>query len=208
MNKGEIIDFDVLRLQAELDTFNKTQRIPESILYSGEDMCSRINPIKHKLSAHYQELAEKYTSEYCNHIKRNIDIIQQELRHEYSETMNNLATNHSLFAFESVLQRYRHNINAVRALYYETRSITRNYQPDNDYHVWLRATVTDAEINTAIIDALEKDSSKLHDIVKKYYYPITKHTKSVPLELLHAKSTLAEYKHYTKLFCGVRHWKK
>ena len=64
MSKGEIIDFNVLRIQSELDKYQRTKTIPHSLL----DGIYSIEEIKEfyfdKLTPKYKRLANKLYKEY------------------------------------------------------------------------------------------------------------------------------------------------
>lgn len=206
MSKGQLIDFVVLRLQNELDKFQRTKTIPHTILEGTYDILDITEKYYEDFPPKYKRLAKKLSKEYHDNLDANLEGLQVSLRKEYTYTMDNLSTGHHSFKFTNVLIKYRKNINPVRALYYETRDIQRRYHPDNEYHAWLAALVTDKEYNNIILDALLKDIAKLERIVKRFYYPLVNHTNSIPLELFHAKSTIKDFRHFYTVFTEVQSW--
>lgn len=206
MNKGQLIDFVVLRLQNELDKFQRTKTIPHTILEGTYDITDLTETYFDQFSPEYQMLAIKLAEEYHVKISESIDSLKIALRKEYTHVMQNLATTHNSFIFDNILIKYRKSINPVRSLYYETRELQRRYDPDNDYHVWLAGLVTDKEYNNIILDAIQKDIAKLERIVKRYYYPMVCNQDIMPLELVHAKSTIKDFRHYYNIFEEVQSW--
>jgi hypothetical protein len=102
------------------------------------------------------------------------------------------------------MNSYRPGINPVRALYYQSRDVTRRYNPENPFHYWLIDLVEDTEFNNIILDALAKDVRKLERIIKRYYFPLVNHGDGIPLELFHAKQQLKDFKHYYLFFRGIK----
>tara|TARA_B100002019_G_C21202804_1_gene564975 strand:+ start:421 stop:1053 length:633 start_codon:yes stop_codon:yes gene_type:complete len=207
MSKGEIIDFVVLRIQSELDRYQRTKTIPHSILDGTYDIEEVADLYIDKLTPKYQRLAKKLQKEYYENITDNLDGLKETLRKEYTSVMNNLNTNHDSFYFSEVMNLYRPDMNPVRALYYQTREVIRRYNPEDPHHYWLIDLITDREYNNIICDALAKDLKKLERILKRYYIPITQLDDWVPLELFHARRTVQDYRHFYSFFQDVLHWK-
>ena len=206
MKKGEIIDFVVLRIQSELDRYQRTKTIPHSILDGTYDIEEVAGLYIDKLTPKYQMIAKRLHKEYNQHIAENIESLREALRREYTSVMKNLHTNHSSFYYSDVMNLYRPDMNPVRALYYQTREVIRRYNPEDPHHYWLIDLVTDREYNNIICDALAKDVKKLERIIKRYYFSIVKHSDGVPLELFHAKRTLQDYRHFYNFFADIKHF--
>ena len=122
--------------------------------------------------------------------------------------MNNLNTTHDSFWFKDVMNLYRPNMNPVRALYYQTREVTRRYNPEDPHHYWLKDLITDREFNNILLDALSRDIKKLERIIKRYYLPLTEVSQDVPLELFHAKQQLKDFRAYYLFFDSTKSWDK
>lgn len=206
MSNGEIINFVVLRIQNELDKYKRTKTIPHTILEGTYDIVDVTETYFDQLPKKYQRLAIKLKLDYCKHVKDSIESLKYALRTEYHNVISNLATDHESFKFDNILIKYRRNINPVRALYYETRELQRKYNPSNEYHLWLAGLVTDKSYNNIILDALQKDIAKLERIVKRYYYAMINFTETMPLELVHAKSTIKDFRHYYNIFEEIQSW--
>lgn len=203
---SEVVDFVLLRIQHELEKYSKSKTIPFDLLegaYSIDDIKEHYYD---KLDSKYQKLADKLINAYEKKIKENLDSLKHALRKDYTSTINLLETESAEFKFPSVLVKYRANINPIRALFYEVREITRSYNLDNDYHVWLIGLLSDHEYNNKIIDALSVDIKRLERIVSRYYLPMTKYTDSIPLELFHARQLIKDFRHYKNTFMTVKSW--
>lgn len=203
---SEVVDFVLLRIQHELEKYSKSKTIPFDLLegaYSIDDIKEHYYD---KLDSKYQKIADKLINAYEKKIKENLDSLKHALRKDYTSTINLLETESAEFKFPSVLVKYRANINPIRALFYEVREITRSYNLDNDYHVWLIGLLSDYEYNNKIIDALSVDIKRLERIVSRYYLPMTKYTDSIPLELFHARQLIKDFRHYKNTFMTVKSW--
>ena len=159
-----------------------------------------------KLSSKHQKLADKIYKEYLEKIDENIDTLKKAMKKDYARVVKNMATEHESFYFKEIMNLYRPSINPVRALYYQTRDVTRRYNPEHPYHYWLIDLVSDLEFNNIILDALRKDIGKLERIIKRYYFPLVKKTEGVPLEMFHAKQQLKDFRHYYQFFRSVKDW--
>jgi len=205
MSKGEVIDFTVLRIQNELDKFRRTKTIPHTILEGTYDI-DEINDVYYnKLPVKYQKIASQLLTQYKKHINENIVSLKLALRKDYTKCMSTLATDSDSFRFSNLITRYRKDINPIKALYYETREIQRRFDPTNEHHAWVKSIVTDISYNNIILDALAKDIKALERIIKRYYYPITK-TEGIPLELVHAKLMVKDFRFYYTVFEEIRTW--
>jgi len=66
--------------------------------------------------------------------------------------------------------------------------------------------VTDVAYNNIILDALGKDIANLEKIIKRFYFPIVHNTNNIPLELVHAKTTIKDFRHYYQVFKDIKKW--
>ena len=196
MSKGEIIDLVVLRIQSDLDIFQRTKTIPHTILEGTYDIEEIKNVYYDDLSAKHKKIADKLYKEYYERIEENVDSLKLAMKKDYARVVKNLASEHESFYFKEIMNSYRPGMNPLRALYYQTRDVIRRFNPEHPYHYWLIDLVTDLEYNNIILDALRKDIRKLERIIKRYYFPLVKNSEGVPLELFHAKQQLKDFKHY------------
>lgn len=197
--KGEVLDFDILRIQSELDKYQRTKSLPHIIL-DGVYSLEEIFELYDKLSPKYQRIADKLKREYTQIAEENVDTLKRSLNKEYSYTMNNLATEHDSFVFAVIMNRHRTDINPVRALYYEAREVARRYNPEKDYHQHVMGILSDRDFINIVLDALLKDIQRLEKIIKRFYMPIVTYSNSIPLELFHAKQTVSDFRHYYEFF--------
>ena len=64
MSKGEIIDLVVLRIQSDLDIFQRTKTIPHTILEGTYDIEEIKNVYYDDLSAKHKKIADRLYKEY------------------------------------------------------------------------------------------------------------------------------------------------
>ena len=100
--------------------------------------------------------------------KKNLESLKTAMKRDYDRVFKNMASAHESFRYRQIMNLYRPGINPIRALYYQTRDVSRRYNPEHPYHYWLIDLVTDLEYNNIILDALKKDISKLERIIKRY----------------------------------------
>lgn len=201
--KGEVINFEILRIQSELEKYQKTESLPHIILDGVYSLDEIFDLYYDQLSDKHKKIADDLKINYTQTVERCITSLRLSLKKEYSYTMKNLSTEHESFRFTLVLNKYRHGINPVRALYYEFREVSRRFTSTNEYHVWLIDTLTDYNFKNILLDALLKDIQRLEKIIKRFYIPIVKNSNSVPLELFHAKQTVSDFRHYYDTFANI-----
>ena len=68
MSKGEIIDFVVLRIQNDLDKFQRTKTIPHTLLEGTYDIEEIKNVYYDSLSPKHQKIADRLYKEYNERI--------------------------------------------------------------------------------------------------------------------------------------------
>lgn len=200
-----LIDFVCVRIANELDKYHKTKTIPHDLLdsvYCVEDIEACIP----QLSKKHQRIAKKLIKEYSANMEQNIDSLKASLKKEYASALENARSRDDIFWFPHIAQKYRSDINPLRALYYECREMVRTYSPDNEKHVWLAGLITDPEFNHIILDALAHDIKRIERLLKRYYWPLLKHDDSIPLELFHARQLIKDARHYHNFFDNIRNW--
>ncbi len=203
---NDVVDFVLLRIQNELEKYQRTKTIPFDLLEGAYSIDDIKNSYYEKLSAKHKKIADALVREYEKKIKQSLDSLKRALRKDYTSTISQLETESADFKFPSVLVKYRTNINPIRALFYEAREIIRSYNPDNEYHTWLLGLLTDCEYNNKIVDALSIDIKRLEKIVSRYYLPMIKYTDSIPLELFHARQLIKDFRHYRNTFITIKSW--
>lgn len=203
---NDVVDFVLLRIQNELEKYQRTKTVPFDLLEGAYSIDDIKTSYYEKLSTKHKKIADSLIREYEKKIKESLDSLKHALRKDYTSTINLLETESAEFKFPSVLVKYRANINPIRALFYEVREIIRSYNPDNEYQAWLIGLLTDHEYNNKIVDALSIDIKRLERIVSRYYLPMTQHTDSIPLELFHARQLIKDFRHYKNTFITVKSW--
>jgi len=203
---SSVIDFICIRIQAELDKFEKTKTLPHDLLdgiWSIED----IEKCKPHMSTAYQKRAEKLIKEYSQNMHKDLASLRESLKKEYAHGLKNSRTRSQEFIFPNIMKKYRTDINPIRAIYYETRNMVRRYNPDNHNHQWLAELVTDKAFNNAMLDALEHDIKRIEKILKRYYWPLLKlNEKQIPLELFHARQHIKDARYYYEFFLNMQDW--
>jgi hypothetical protein len=200
MSKGEVIDFEILRIQNELEYFHRTNSLPHSFLDGRHDIDELLSLHYVKLSAKHQELADLLKKDYGVIVSKTMAKMKRKLSTEYLHLMNNLASEHKSFRFDFMEEKYRPGLNPLRALYYEVREVSRRYNSENPDHQWIVGILTDGTYKRIVIHALNKDIRKLEKLVKTFYRPMVLHTKGAPLELFHVKQMLSDFILYRETF--------
>ena len=201
--KGEVIDFEVLRIQSELENYSRTETLPHLLLNGAYNLDEVFNAYYDKLTPKHKLIADHLKSNYATTLTNCITSLRIALKKEYVAVMNDLSSEHEAFIFEHVLNKYRPGINPLRALYYEIREVKRTFSSENDYHIWLVELLTDKGFRNILEDALTKDIKRLEKIIARYYVPIVKNSTDIPLELFHAKQTISDFRHYATVFRDI-----
>ena len=202
---SDIINFVCVRIQGELDTFEKTSTIPHTLLDSVFTV-DEIMECRQYLSPKYQDLADRLINEYSSTMEKSMESMRKALKQEYNAILNNAYTQSNDFWFPMIAQHYRADINPVRALYYEVRTMVNAYNHDNEKHVWLAGLITDKGFNNQLLDALSADISQIEKLLKRYYWPMLKHSTNIPLELFHARQVMKDARHYYQFFKNLQDW--
>ena len=91
MSKGEIIDLVVLRIQSDLDIFQRTKTIPHTILEGTYDIEEIKNVYYDDLSAKHKKIADRLYKEYYERIEENVDSLKLAMKKDYARVVKNLA---------------------------------------------------------------------------------------------------------------------
>ncbi len=201
--KGEVIDFEVLRIQSELENYSRTETLPHLLLNGAYNLDDIFDAYYDKLTPKHKLIADHLKSNYDTTLTHCITSLRIALKKEYVAVMNDLSSEHEAFIFEHVRKKYRPGMNPLRALYYEIREVKRTFSSENDYHVWLVELITDKGFRNILEDALTKDIKRLEKIIARYYLPIVKNSTDIPLELFHAKQTISDFRHYATVFRDI-----
>ena len=201
----KLINFKCIRIQSELDRYQRSKVIPHDLLEGAFDI-QDIENCMEQFTKKHQRIARRLIDQYTANINNSLEACKAALRKDYAATISTLATGSTEFMFPTVLYQYRSDINPVTALYYESRELVRSFNPESEKHQWLLGVVTDKEFNNKIIAALSKDIKRLERIIQRYYLPLNKLNKHIPLELFHARQLTKDFKHYTTVFNSIMYW--
>jgi len=202
---SDLIDFKCVRIQSELDRFNRTKTIPHDLL-EGVFTVADVEDCLPSFSKKYQNIAKRFLKTYKSDISKNLKDLKHALRKDYTATINTLNTKKHEYIFPQLQRKYRPGLNPVSVLYYEAREMLRSYDPTSHMHIWLHGLVTDNEYNNRILDALTRDMRRLERVISRYYWPLTQLDDNIPLELFHARQMTKDFKHYYTFFTTVRYW--
>lgn len=202
---SDIVDFICLRIQSELDRYQKTKTIPHDLI-EGTFTVDDVESCMTHMSKRHARIAKKLIKDYTETSFENLSSLKHALRIDYASTFNSLQTSSTDFMFPTVLSRYRANINPVRALYYDVREVVNRYNVENERHVWLRELITDRSFNNKLCDAIAVDIKRLERLIKRYYWAVSQMDDSIPLELFHARQMIKDFRHYYQFFTNAREW--
>lgn len=205
---ADIIDLKFAKLISDLDYFIETNSIPSGFLdgtYSDHTLKSYRASLDELYQCAIDKISDRIKKQTCNKINK----LRQQLKKDYIDVMNNLATTDQKFMFPTVLHKYRFGINPVRAIHYDATQMIRHFDRDNPEHLWLADLLTDPNFNKSVIDALNQDLADLNKIIEKYYghSNLTSSTKNLPVELFHAVYTTEDFLSYRKFFDEIRDWR-
>lgn len=200
---SDVVEFLCIKIQAYLDDYKNSQTIPED-LFEGIITVDDIEQCISVLPDQYKTLGFALIRSYTRELQKNLQTVKQNLRKEYYRSLESLKTTDYDLAFPSVINRYRPDINPVAALYYDAREMTRNFNPEDERHIWLHSILVQPKLNNRILDALSSDIRELERIVKKYYWPLTQLDSHIPLELFHARQLIKDFSQYYVFFAGIR----
>lgn len=202
----DVLNFVCIRIQSELDKFEKTKTIPHDLLdgvWTVDDIEQCIDSYDKK----HQRLANRLIKVYSAKAGENLETLREALRRDFIAIGKNARSRTSEFAFPTVLSRYRSGINPIRALYYDCREMVRRYNPINDRHVWLADLMNDLQFTNRLLECIESDTKKLERLIKRYYWPITKaDPNNIPLELFYAKQMIKDGRFYYQFFSEIQTW--
>lgn len=205
MENNDIISFKCVRIQSELDRYQRSKVIPRDLI-EGAFCIDDIQECMGHFNKKHQKIASCLINAYTVNMEKHLDEIKASLREEYSTVIDNLESNSSEFQFPTVLHRYRPDINPVTALYYESRELIRRFNANDPRHEWLLGLLQDREFSNRMVDALSKDIIRLERIISRYYWPMHKLSNDIPLELFHARQLTTDFKHYITMFTSILEW--
>jgi hypothetical protein len=205
MENQDIISFKCVRIQSELDRYQRSKVLPRDLI-EGAFSIDDVTECMGKFSKKHQRIASKLIDAYTVNMEKHLDEIKKSLRSEYSVVIQNLESSSSDFQFPTVLRRYRSDIHPITALYYDSRELIKRFNANNPRHEWLLGLLQDREFSNRMVDALSKDIIRLERIISRYYWPMHKLSNDIPLELFHARQLTTDFKHYITMFNSILEW--
>jgi len=204
---AQVISLACIKVQLAIELFTKTSVISDDLLH-GVLCVQDITDCLPDLNPDMQEAAHQLISKYTLIQRKNIKKVKAQLHADYLNCMENLHTNADHFRIPEMLLRYRHNINPVKAMYYEVREMVGSKgKPNNQCYSWLKTRITDEHFNATLLNAIQADLVVLERFVKKYYWTVTRLDQSaIPLEIFHAKQMVQDFKHYLKVYTWMLDW--
>ena len=202
---SDVVDLVCLRILSEIDKFILTKTLPHGLL-DGMFTVDDIERCFDCFEGAQRTAADQLIINYRNFVASNYSDFRELLRAEYTILTTSLSTEDTEFIVPSVMSNYRKNINPVRALYYDARELVRAYNSDSEYDIWLSNLVQSPEFNSKIQEALAIDISRLDKMIRRYYWPMVNGSKQIPLELLHARQQLRDFRHYYEFFRNLKDW--
>ena len=197
-----------IRMIRDLEEFSKKQTISGFVLkYLKEngiektkfyEFCSGMT------RKQIRSLHKILVNAYYYHTKDNNEIdlqIRYDLEDAYFTITNNLITKSTEYCFPSVLNKYRRDINPVRALYFDILELEFDLEhPDNNqqfiiskFHdqIFFKKLMRDIETD---INSLEKIEYKFNDAKKSYPFF------TLPLSFYHTQEIIKDMKKWLKTF--------
>ena len=98
---SDLINFVCVRVQAELNLFEKTSTIPHTLL-DGVFTVDDIIDCRQYLSPRYQDLADKLVNEYTTMTEKSIESMRRSLKQEYNAIFQNAYTKSNNFWFPAI----------------------------------------------------------------------------------------------------------
>jgi len=203
--KNNVLHIKCARIKEDIEHYRSTGIIPKA-LRMGEYTLTDMIKCYPEFDTDTTRVAEILNKNYSRLQRAALTDLKSKLRAEYANVITNLETNNPDFMFPTILGQYRPDINPVRALYYEIREMTRDFNPKNARHLWLMSIIQEHEFNDRVLKALSTDVANLKQIVEKYDNPLLLLDNSIPLELFHAKQEIKDFKHYYNVLKIARDW--
>jgi hypothetical protein len=83
---SEVVDFVLLRIQHELDKYQKTKTVPFDLLEGAYSINEIKNDYYNNLNSKYKKIADRLIADYEKKIKENLNSLKSALRKDYTST--------------------------------------------------------------------------------------------------------------------------
>ena len=201
----DVINFDVVRLTSELNKYHKHKAIPTSFM-NGTWTIPHLLNIYDELDIRHQGIADALIEQYKVTLQSSSEGLYKSLVNEYKSFLSTQATRDPRCNFPPVMNKYRRNINPIRALTYEIREMAYSFNPKGDHHQWLASLITDPNNYHRIIQDIIKDRQRVDVIINFYHPAYVGAGLPMPLELRHLQTLRTDLLEYAKLFTEFRNY--
>ena len=201
----DIINFDVVRLTTELNKYHKHKSIPTSF-FNGTWTIPHLLKIYDELESYHQNIADNLIEQYKVSVQSSSEGLYKSLVNEYKAFLSTQTTRDQRWYYPPVMNKYRHNINPIRALTFDVREMAYVGNASSSHHQWLSDLITDPNFYHRVIQDIIKDRERV-DIILNFYHPayITAGL-DIPFELKHLQTLRTDLLEYAKLFTEFRNW--
>lgn len=200
-----IINFNAIRLTTELNKFQRHKTIPTSF-FDGTFTIKDLQDAYDSLSKRHQKIADKLISQYSTDIKQSKENLFDSFLNEYKSFLDNQCTRKDHWAFPAVMNKYRSNINPVRALVYDAKDAVKYFNSDNDHHMWLESLLTDKEFNNKLLSCVVRDRNTVDKIINHYHPLFVAGEIALPIEIIHLKQLRQDLLEYANFITKIKNW--
>jgi hypothetical protein len=201
----DIINFDVVRLTTELNKYHKHKSIPTSF-FNGTWTIPHLLNIYDELDERHKGIADHLIEQYKVTVQSSSDGLYKSLLNEYRAFLTTQHTREDKWCFPPVMNKYRWNINPIRALTFDIREMAYSFNAKGSHHQWLSDLIIDPNFYNRVIQDIIKDRERV-DVILNYYHPIYSSAGiEIPLELKHLQTLRTDLLEYAKLFTEFRNW--
>ena len=201
----DIINFDAVRLTTELNKFQRHKAIPNSF-FDGTFTIPQVLELYESLSKRHKRIADKLIKQYKVDLNASEEGLVKSLRSEYTAFLENQHTRNDKWWYPAVMNKYRYNINPVRAITYEVREMAYSYNSHNEHHHWLTELITEPNFYHRVIQDNIKDRNKVDKILNYYHPLIVEAGINEPIEMRHLRVLRTDLLEYANLFTTFRNW--
>lgn len=202
---SDIINFKLIRFENLLIKFAKSNEIPNEFLDGSINIDDYYKEFKDLLSPYHTKIYEKLKRLLTSKIKKSKDNLVMLFLEEYFYFYNHQCTKEDKWKFDTVMSKYRKNLNPIRALYYELIHVMNSYNPENHSHTFIVDLFLDPEWRNSIINCITKDINTIDIIMTKYHYPLEK-AGVKPFEFLHLVELKKDFIDARNTFRSMSAW--
>jgi len=202
---SDIIDFRLVRFESLLIKFAKSNEIPIDFLDGSMNLDYLAKRYNDQLSDYHKKVVVKLKRLMSSKIKKSADNVLEAFMEDYIHFYNNQCTKEDQWKLEIVTNKYRPNLNPIRALYYELLGIRNSYNPENDAQTFVVDLFSDTTWRNNIINCITKDVRSIDKITSTYHYPLEKIGEK-PFEFLYLIELKKDLLTARSVFRSMAHW--